>query len=475
MASTGASPVGKDPAGKDCASDDAIPTSFKDKLLGSKLNAKTIRNEFVLDEDIQARIKITYIDNDRLKPRINFEDKLEEELCHSWRFSLVVKVYGRTVGYHYLTNKLGTLWQPLGEWEVLDVGNGFFVVKFHEEDDMIAAFTGGPYSFGSSHLSIQRWTPDFFPSTARITKIATWIKLSELPLHHYNDNSLYAIASCIGVPLKLDHQTALVSRGKYALVCHLSGSCPIRPQVVPPLVGSVQSGRDDEPSPLAMPNLPKEPLFGEWMKPRRKGHRRANPIGRDKPATGTTKSRPSQSSTSAPTAARAPTLTNSFNALYEHDSGDDAVNPTYPTLSRSAPAANESFPQRSRDETTPTEPLKEKKTTPAVNIVPPSSTMPPPTGGATVNTITTVPPSETLPSLTDVDVVNTDIYMPGASKRLTGERPEAAPNVGGGGFHSPVKPPAKRRVMSNEKNAISENPKEGGTSNFVRSSNPRKL
>ncbi|CAN0858270.1 hypothetical protein LINGRAHAP2_LOCUS7166 [Linum grandiflorum] len=84
---------------------------------------------------------------------------------------------------------------------------------------MIAAFFGGPYNIGSSHLSIQRWTPDFFPSTARITKFATWVKLTELPLHLYNDNSLYVITRCIGTPIKIDQQTALASRGKYARVC----------------------------------------------------------------------------------------------------------------------------------------------------------------------------------------------------------------------------------------------------------------
>ncbi|CAN0875277.1 hypothetical protein LINGRAHAP2_LOCUS10731 [Linum grandiflorum] len=41
----------------------------------------------------------------------------------------------------------------------------------------------------------------------------------ELPLHNYNDNLLYAIASYIGTPLKIDQHTALASRGKYARDC----------------------------------------------------------------------------------------------------------------------------------------------------------------------------------------------------------------------------------------------------------------
>ncbi|CAN0843495.1 hypothetical protein LINGRAHAP2_LOCUS3878 [Linum grandiflorum] len=56
------------------------------------------RKEFTLDEEIQSRIKKTFVDGNRLKPLIIFDDDLEEELCSSWRFSLVAKVYGRSVG-----------------------------------------------------------------------------------------------------------------------------------------------------------------------------------------------------------------------------------------------------------------------------------------------------------------------------------------------------------------------------------------
>ncbi|CAN1239927.1 hypothetical protein LINGRAPRIM_LOCUS2542 [Linum grandiflorum] len=169
--------------------------------------------------DVQAKIKRTYVDGNRLKPKIVFDEDLEEELCHSWRFPLVIKIYGRSVGYYYRSNKIATIWKPMGEWELLDVGYGFFVVKFLEEDDMIDAFAGRPYNCGGSFLSVQRWTPYFFPSTARITKIATWVKFLELSLHHYNDSSRFSIASCIEKPLKLNHETFLVSWGKNAWVC----------------------------------------------------------------------------------------------------------------------------------------------------------------------------------------------------------------------------------------------------------------
>ncbi|CAN0928920.1 hypothetical protein LINGRAHAP2_LOCUS36756 [Linum grandiflorum] len=118
--------------------------SFKETLVGSRSETRVTWNDFSIDEDVQKRIKITFADGNRLKPRIEFDEDLEEELSFSWRFSLVVKVYGWTVGYFYPTNKLARLWKPMGEWKVLDVGNGFFVLKFQDEEDMIEAFAGGP-------------------------------------------------------------------------------------------------------------------------------------------------------------------------------------------------------------------------------------------------------------------------------------------------------------------------------------------
>ncbi|CAN0923506.1 hypothetical protein LINGRAHAP2_LOCUS33596 [Linum grandiflorum] len=381
MPTAGSQPVEATTDGSSGRIEEHGPTSptFKEKLLGSRKENMIIWNEFTLDEGVQARIKVTYVDNDRLKPRIEFDNDLEEELCHSWKSSLVIKVYGRSVGYYYLTNKLATMWNSMGEWEVLDVGNGFFVVKFHEEEDMIEALTSGPYNIGGSYLSIQRWTPDFFPSTARIAKIATWIKLTELPLHHYNDNSVYAIAQCIGTPLKLDRQTSLVSRGKYAWVCvivdldqpllpaigwkqfdikveyegipqicmscgmagHLLSSCPSRAsQTSSPtrnqnLAGGVAKSTQE-------PNETGGKIFGEWMYPKRQGHRRNIHSEKEKQSWGkygyksVGKPMPDHGNTST---VNTPT-SNSFNALYDetemineattelHTKGDHKTEPT---------------------------------------------------------------------------------------------------------------------------------------------------
>ncbi|CAN0906365.1 hypothetical protein LINGRAHAP2_LOCUS24210 [Linum grandiflorum] len=66
---------------------------------------------------------------------------------------------------------------------------------------------------------LRKWTPQFIPEKATMNSLVTWIQLSGLPLEYYNDDGLFAIASRIGTPIRIDRQTALVTRGKFARLC----------------------------------------------------------------------------------------------------------------------------------------------------------------------------------------------------------------------------------------------------------------
>ncbi|KAI8019704.1 hypothetical protein LOK49_LG04G01247 [Camellia lanceoleosa] len=48
---------------------------------------------------------------------------------------------------------------------------------------------------------------------------ALWVRFPNLPIEYYNEKVLFHIAKVLGVPLKIDINTAMASRGKYARVC----------------------------------------------------------------------------------------------------------------------------------------------------------------------------------------------------------------------------------------------------------------
>ena len=49
-----------------------------------------------------------------------------------WSKALIVKVYGRSVGFHYLTFKINALWKPTAKMDCVMLGSkdlGFYVFR----------------------------------------------------------------------------------------------------------------------------------------------------------------------------------------------------------------------------------------------------------------------------------------------------------------------------------------------------------
>lgn len=71
---------------------------------------------------------------------LSTEDK--SRLYSPWKYSLVVKVFGRKVGHLTLKQKIQTLWQPTESMSLIDLGNEFFLIKFEKEKNMNRALHG---------------------------------------------------------------------------------------------------------------------------------------------------------------------------------------------------------------------------------------------------------------------------------------------------------------------------------------------
>lgn len=52
-----------------------------------------------------------------------------------WQLSVIMKLVGKTIGYHYLLRYLHTLWRPLYSFSLIDLPNRFFIVKFYHRSD----------------------------------------------------------------------------------------------------------------------------------------------------------------------------------------------------------------------------------------------------------------------------------------------------------------------------------------------------
>lgn len=44
-------------------------------------------------------------------------------------FFLIGKVVGKTIGFKFISYKVNELWKPTGKIQILDLGNGFFLIQ----------------------------------------------------------------------------------------------------------------------------------------------------------------------------------------------------------------------------------------------------------------------------------------------------------------------------------------------------------
>lgn len=82
---------------------------------------------------------------DRLLPKIFLDDKSFNDLCYPWGDSLIIKLLGKNIGYTQMNSRLSALWKLNGGFDLMDVGHGFFMAKFDQENDRQKVMDGDPW------------------------------------------------------------------------------------------------------------------------------------------------------------------------------------------------------------------------------------------------------------------------------------------------------------------------------------------
>lgn len=78
------------------------------------------------------------------------------------------------------------------------LGKGFFLFEFAEKEDKELIFRNGPYFMGPQGLYLNKWMPDFDPAVDVPLAVPTWVRLSNLPMHCWNQESLKHIGNTLG-------------------------------------------------------------------------------------------------------------------------------------------------------------------------------------------------------------------------------------------------------------------------------------
>ena len=57
---------------------------------------------------------------------------------------MVIKLLAKSMSYMLVKAKLGDLWRLKGVYEAINVGNGYFMIKFDLPEEREKVITGGP-------------------------------------------------------------------------------------------------------------------------------------------------------------------------------------------------------------------------------------------------------------------------------------------------------------------------------------------
>ncbi|KAI8025479.1 Uncharacterized protein LOK49_LG02G03808 [Camellia lanceoleosa] len=133
--------------------------------------------------------------------------------------ALIIRLLGKSIGYKMLCTRVETLWGLQDEFDVIDLGNNYFLFKFSSQEDCAMVYSGGPWVIMDYYLTVRKWEPDFKASEAFETTTTVWVWFPELPIEYFQEKVFYTIAKQLGKPMMIDLTTTMATRGRFARVC----------------------------------------------------------------------------------------------------------------------------------------------------------------------------------------------------------------------------------------------------------------
>ncbi|KAL4339633.1 hypothetical protein GQ457_08G021450 [Hibiscus cannabinus] len=86
------------------------------------------------------------IDRSGKIPSIKFSNRIHEHIDNNMRNTVIVRLLGRSIGYKTLHVCLLSLWKLIGDIQLIDLENSYFLVRFEKESDYCMVLTEGPWT-----------------------------------------------------------------------------------------------------------------------------------------------------------------------------------------------------------------------------------------------------------------------------------------------------------------------------------------
>ncbi|XP_057442366.1 uncharacterized protein LOC130734080 [Lotus japonicus] len=149
----------------------------------------------------QGKMRIEHENGNRMLPKVVTDPAVIQEMCSPWREALVISLLGKRLGFRTMKARLASVWRLVGDFDLLDIDNGFYMVKFDIAADRAKVMEGGPWMIFDHYLAVATWSKEFLSPLARVTKTLAWIRIP------------------VGRPVRVDSNTLRAERGKFARIC----------------------------------------------------------------------------------------------------------------------------------------------------------------------------------------------------------------------------------------------------------------
>ncbi|KAK2381760.1 hypothetical protein QL285_069344 [Trifolium repens] len=193
-----------------------MTTSFRDKVLrGAKVPTRHEKVDLIA----QKLVTVEHVQGNKLLPMLHVEKNFIDELSIPWKDALVVKlINGDKLELNIMKKKLESVWNLAGKFDLKEIGDGFFMVKFNNEEGKANVIDGVPWKIDDCYLLVRQWTSDF-NTEKEVFKTMVWARILSLNFVYYDESFLWTLASAIGHPVKVDLDTLRVEYGRFARVC----------------------------------------------------------------------------------------------------------------------------------------------------------------------------------------------------------------------------------------------------------------
>ncbi|KAJ4834716.1 hypothetical protein Tsubulata_007671 [Turnera subulata] len=137
-------------------------------------------------------------EEDPFCPTIRLSSADKRRIYQRWKQTLIIKLLGKKVGYRFLHRTLMNQWKPKGEIIMADMGNDFYLLQFHNDQDYDRVLYDGPWIVADHVLTVRKWQPRFDLDEVTIDRAILWR---------------------VGRLIKVNEVTLRATRVKYARVC----------------------------------------------------------------------------------------------------------------------------------------------------------------------------------------------------------------------------------------------------------------